>query len=184
MADNNDDKRVKNEDNQSLIDRFNSLLQKHEELLEEKDLMSKHLADQQTYIHSLTQALQVMSPATTNKTLTINPTESLVFVEHTAKTLLSKRIGHLLETEPITCATNQDVTDWIDTFEDKCDRLLLNDEQKFSVVVDLLKDSAKMWFDTHKAVILDWSSFKRRSTRIPDNLSGEKFLIFDLTILK
>jgi hypothetical protein len=162
MADNNDDKRVKKEDNQSLIDRFDNLLHKHEELLEERDLMSKRLADQQTYIHSLTQSRQVISTATMNKTLTINPTEGLVFVEHTAKTLLSKRIGHLLETEPITCATNQDVTDWIDTFEDKCDRLLLNDEQKFSIVVDLLKDSAKMWFDTHKAVILDWSSFKAK----------------------
>lgn len=162
MADNNDGKQVKHEDNQLLIDQFNNLLQKHEQLLEEKDLMSKHMADQQTHIHSLIQALQVISPTTTNKTLTMNPTESLVFVDHTAKTLLSKRIGRLLEIEPITCATNQDVTDWIDIFEDKCNRLGMNDEQKFSIVVDLLKDGAKLWFDTHKAVILDWSCFKTK----------------------
>ena len=48
-----------------------------------------------------------------------------------------------------------------------------------------VKGKKNIDFSNHRLLTIDaWSLVKRRSTKIPGNLAGEKFLIFDLTILK
>jgi hypothetical protein len=138
------------------MDRFQRLLQKHEECLQDKERMNTQLDEQHSLLRSMARSMQI-TPTTTSDTA-----EKSTLSEHTTKVLLSKRISHLLESDAFTGTPPQDVSDWLDGFEDKCDKVQLNDEQKFSIVQDLLKGSAKMWFDTHKTVINNWQLFKKK----------------------
>ena len=157
MASTGDEKKVKKEDNSSLMEQVDRLSKQNEKLIAELIQVKKQLAEQQSLITTTIHGDQEAGQARIMET-----TDDGDLPTHTAKTLLSKRIGHLLGFEPMTCGIEQDISDWLEKFEDKCDRLALSDTQKFSIVQDLLKDGAKMWFDTHKSIILTWVSFKEK----------------------
>lgn len=157
MSDNEEGQPISKEDYSTLMKRFNRLMQQNETLNSEVSQLRMQLADQQK---NMVLTTQVASPTQETK-----PTDVVIkdtLFAHTEKTLLTTRISQLFGFEPMTCGINQDVSDWLELFEDKCDRLLLSDAQKYSIVQDLLKDGAKMWFDTHKSVIVNWTSFKEK----------------------
>ncbi|CAF0770090.1 unnamed protein product [Didymodactylos carnosus] len=82
--------------------------------------------------------------------------------ENAAEQLQSKRLNQLLDSTPFSGSTSQEVSDWIDDFSFKCDQLQLDDAQRLSVVIDLLKGNAKLWYDTHKDTIDNWDTLKNK----------------------
>ena len=94
--------------------------------------------------------------------LVMNAASSLK--EQAAKQLQSKRINQLLDSTPFTGSSSQEVSDWIDEFSNKCDKVQLDDDQRLSVAIDLLKGNAKLWYDTHKDTIDSWTALKNKLT--------------------
>ncbi|CAF5117344.1 unnamed protein product, partial [Rotaria sp. Silwood1] len=58
--------------------------------------------------------------------------------EQASKRLQSKRIDQLLNSIPFSGSNSQEVSDWIEDFDDKCDQVQLEDVQRLSVAIDLL----------------------------------------------
>jgi hypothetical protein len=94
--------------------------------------------------------------------LVMNAASSLK--EQAAKQLQSKRINQLLDSTPFTGSSSQEVSDWIDDFSNKCDQVQLDDDQRLSVAIDLLKGNAKLWYDTHKDTLDSWVALKNKLT--------------------
>lgn len=157
MSDSDMDKNPSKDDYEKLTAQLKQLMKQNELLRVELDEMKKLVVVQGV----TNQSTNDMNNATTDTKVPMKDDSDDCFT-HTEKTLLSKRIGELISFEPMTCGINQDISDWLEIFEDKCDRLLLSDVQKFSIVQDLLRDGAKMWFETHKEIIHDWFSFKEK----------------------
>ncbi|CAF5168122.1 unnamed protein product, partial [Rotaria sp. Silwood1] len=84
--------------------------------------------------------------------------------EQASKRLQSKRIDQLLNSIPFSGSNSQEVSDWIEDFDDKCDQVQLEDVQRLSVAIDLLTGNAKLWCDTHKHTIDDWITLKNKLT--------------------
>ncbi|CAF4629407.1 unnamed protein product, partial [Rotaria socialis] len=84
--------------------------------------------------------------------------------EQAVKQLHSKRINQLLDSTPFTGSASQEVSDWINNFSNKCDQVQLDDAQRLSVVIDLLKGNDKLWYDTYKDTIHDWVTLKNKLT--------------------
>jgi hypothetical protein len=94
--------------------------------------------------------------------LVMNAASSLK--EQAAKQLQSKRINQLLDSTSFTGSSSQEVSDWIDDFSNKCDQVQLDDDQRLSVAIDLLKGNAKLWYDTHKDTIDSWIALQNKLT--------------------
>lgn len=157
MSDSDNEKTTTNDDYSVLMERFNRLMKHNEKLTGEVTQLRMLLADQRGDAASKAQVVNVVHEGPAGEMTNEDP-----LCTHTEKTLLAKRIGQLLDFEPMTCKMEQDVGDWLELFEDRCDRLSLSDVQKYSIVQDLLKGGAKLWFDTHKSIILNWTSFKEK----------------------
>ncbi len=67
MGDKKDDKVIKEEENEALMDRFQRLLQKHEECLQDKERMNTQLDEQHSLLRSMAQSMQI-TPTTTSET--------------------------------------------------------------------------------------------------------------------
>ena len=92
--------------------------------------------------------------------------------EQAAKQLQSKRINQLLDSTPFTGSPSQEVSDWIDDLSNKCDQVQLDDDQRLSVAIDLLKGNAKLWYDTHKDTIDNWITLKNKLTAYFQLITG------------
>ena len=157
LVEKEDEKKSKKDDSSSLMEQFNRLSIQNKILMAELEKIKQKLAEQQRGNVTTAGGDREIAQATKH-----DSADDGNLPTHTAKTLVAKRISHLLSFEPITCNIEQDISDWIERFEDKCDRLSLTEEQRFSVVQDLLQDGAKMWFDTHRPIILNWTLFKEK----------------------
>ncbi|CAF4582758.1 unnamed protein product, partial [Rotaria sp. Silwood2] len=69
-----------------------------------------------------------------------------------------------LNSIPFSGSNSQEVSDWIEDFDDKCDQLQLGDVQRLSVAINLVTGNAKLWYDTHKHTIDDWITLKNKLT--------------------
>ncbi|CAF1481203.1 unnamed protein product [Rotaria sp. Silwood1] len=158
------------------------LLAKQDLLLDENKQIKQEMATQQITINNLTQAIEAIQvsnvlyhnilptkPSLSLTTATLSQSTSPVIMniesslkEQAAKQLQSKRINQLLDSTPFTGSASQEVSDWIDDFTNKCDQVQLDDAQRLSVVIDLLKGNAKLWYDTHKDTINDWVTLKNK----------------------
>ena len=160
------------------------LLIKQDLLLDENKQLKQHMTKQQITIDNHTQAIAAIRetktsygklstkpapPPPTTTTLLETTIPVVINTEHhikqqTAKQLQSKRINQLLDSTPFSGSTSQEVSDWIDDFIYKCDQLQLDESQRLSVAIDLLKGNAKLWYDTHKDTIDSWVSLKDKLT--------------------
>ncbi|CAF4569110.1 unnamed protein product, partial [Didymodactylos carnosus] len=159
------------------------LLAKQDLLLDENKELKQEMATQQLIINSLSQAVEAiqenkicqdvsstkLSSASTTAPLSQSTPHFVMkaetsLKEQAAKQLQSKRINQLLDSTPFSRSTSQEVSDWIDDFSNKCDQLQLDDAQRLSVVIDLLKGNAKLWYDTHKDTIDTWRTLKNKLT--------------------
>ena len=160
------------------------LLAKQDLLLNENRQIKEEMTTQQSTINNLSQAVVAIqeskmirqqflptdppsSPTTAPSPqlplpLVMNTASSLK--EQAAKQLQSKRITQLLDSTPFTGSPAQEVSDWIDDFSNKCDKVQLDDDQRLSVAIDLLKGNGKLWYDTHKDTIDSWISLKTKLT--------------------
>ncbi|CAF3342919.1 unnamed protein product [Rotaria socialis] len=107
------------------------------------------MATQQITINNLTQTIEAIQSS---------------LKEQAVKQLHSKRINQLLDSTPFTGSASQEVSDWIDDSSNKCDQVQLDDAQRLSVVIDLLKGNDKLWYDTYKDTIHDWVTLKNKLT--------------------
>ena len=153
-------------------------------LLDENKQIKQEMATQQVTINNLTQAMEAIQvsnvlchnilPKKPSSSLTAAPlsqsTSSVIMKmesslkEQAVKQLQSKRINQLLDSTAFTGSASQEVSDWIDDFSNKCDQVQLDDAQRLSVVIDLLKGNAKLWYDTQKDTINDWITLKNKLT--------------------
>jgi len=161
------------------------LLAKQDLLLDENKQLKKELASQQIFINNLSHAVEAIQEGSTTlcqstlstKPCSLSTTSQLPqstpptitnvetsLKEQAAKQLQSKRINQLLDSNPFTGSASQEVSDWIDDFSNKCDQVKLDDTQRLSVVIDLLKGNAKLWYDTHKDTIDNWITLKDKLT--------------------
>lgn len=156
------------------------LLAKQDLLLDENKQLKQEMATQRITINNLSQAVEAMQgtktsssndPSSLSTTAPLPQLTSHVVMtaehnlkEQAAKQLQSKRINQLLDSIPFSGSASQEVSDWIDDFSNKCDQVQLDDAQRLSVVIDLLKGNAKLWYDTHKDTIDDWITLKSKLT--------------------
>ncbi|CAF4974115.1 unnamed protein product, partial [Rotaria sp. Silwood1] len=158
-----------------------SLLQ---ELLAKQNLLTQDMATQKITVNNLSQAVEALQgtkisysnipltnpslPPTTTSVSELTPSMmksvELSLKEQASKKLQSKRIDQLLNSIPFSGSNSQEVSDWIEYFDDKCDQLQLEDVQRLSVAIDLLTGNAKLWYDTHKHTIDDWITLKNKLT--------------------
>ncbi|CAF3056119.1 unnamed protein product [Rotaria sp. Silwood2] len=158
-----------------------SLLQ---ELLAKQNLLTQDMATQKITINNLSQAVEalqgtkisypnipVTSPSLAPTTASVSEltpsmmkSVELSLKEQASKQLQSKRIDQLLNSIPFSGSNSQEVSDWIEDFDDKCDQLQLGDVQRLSVAINLLTGNAKLWYDTHKHTIDDWITLKNKLT--------------------
>ena len=82
--------------------------------------------------------------------------------DHTIKQLRSKQLTHLFESTPFFGTAVQDVVDWLDEFNRKCDDIQLDETQRLSIARGLMKDDAKLWVNTLKNVLVDWTTFQKK----------------------
>ena len=121
--------------------------------------------DQLVKLYSNLQTDNSMSPghrvsvAATPLTTSI---QSVSTGDHTTKQLRSKQLTHLFESKPFSGSAAQDVVDWLDEFNRKCDDIQLDDAQRLSIARDLMKDDAKLWVNTLKNVLVDWTTFQKK----------------------
>ena len=160
------------------------LLAKQDLLLDENKQIKQKMETQQTTINNLSEAVKVIKdtktlcqnslptdPSSLSKTaLSSQLTIPLVnnaasnLKEQAAKQLQSKRINQLLDSTPFTGSSSQEVSDWIEDLSNKCDQVQLDDDQRLSVAIDLLKGNATLWYDTHKDAIDNWITLKNKLT--------------------
>ena len=148
------------------------LLLKQHQILEENKQLRQEIALQQSNINYLHQTIttirhsQVHPQTDTTKksssTSSRGDETAYGLKEQTTKQLQSKRIKQLLESKPFSGSTSQEVSDWIEEFEDKCDDMHLDDDQRLSIAVGLLADNAKLWYDTQRDFIKDWETLKTK----------------------
>ncbi|CAM4935648.1 unnamed protein product [Rotaria socialis] len=128
---------------------------------DENKQIKQEMATQQITINNLTQtieAIQVSNALCHN----VLPTKTSSLI--TAPLWQSTSINQLLDSTPFTGSASQEVSDWIDDSSNKCDQVQLDDAQRLSVVIDLLKGNAKLWYDTCKDTIHDWVTLKNKLT--------------------
>lgn len=169
------------------------LLAKQDLVLDENKQLKQEMATQQITINNLSQAVEAIqeeskilyqsisstkpSPPSTTAALPqsippiIKNAESNL-KEQAAKQLQSKRINQLLDSTPFTGSSSQEVSDWIDDLSNKCDQVQLDDDQRLSVAIDLLKGNAKLWYDTHKDTIDNWITLKNKLTAYFQLITG------------
>ena len=167
-----------------ILSLLQQLIIKQDLLLEENKQFKQEIATQQITIKNLSQAVKTIQEANIagQHVSTIKssiPSETPVSLEATsdvtkngksnlkelaAKQLQSKRIDQLLNYTPFSGSTSQEVSDWIDDFSNKCEQLQLDDTQRLSIAIDLLKGNAKLWYDTHKDIIDNWLTLKNKLT--------------------
>lgn len=160
------------------------LLAKQDLLLDENKQIKQKMETQQITINNLSEAVEVIkgtkildqkllptdpsSPSTTapspQLTLPVVMNVASSLKEQAAKQLQSKRINQLLDSTPFTGSSSQEVSDWIDDLSNKYDQVQLDDDQRLSVAIDLLKGNAKLWYDTHKDTIDNWITLKNKLT--------------------
>jgi hypothetical protein len=159
------------------------LAQKQYVLLEENKQLRQEIVAQWTIINSLSKAIETIQetkPLTQNtsliqvatattdsslqRTSPSNKNDETHIKEQAAKELQSKRINQLLDSKPFTGSSLQEVSDWIDDFVGKCDQLRLDDAQRLAVAIDLLRENAKLWYETHKDTINSWTMLKCKLT--------------------
>ena len=160
------------------------LLAKQDLLLDENRQLKEEMTTQQITINNLSQAVEAMQgieivrqkllPTDSSSLSTTAPSPQLTLPlvmnaasslkEQAAKQLQSKRINQLLDSTPFTGSPAQEVSDWIDDFSNKCDQVQLDDDQRLSVAIDLLKGNGKLWYDTHKDTIGSWIALKNKLT--------------------
>ncbi|CAF4482234.1 unnamed protein product, partial [Rotaria socialis] len=159
------------------------LLAKQDLLLDENKEINQEMATQQFTINNLTQTIEAIQVSnalchnvlpTKTSSLTTAPlwqsTSSVIMnmesslKEQAVKQLHSKRINQLLDSTPFTGSASQEVSDWINNFSNKCDQVQLDDAQRLSVVIDLLKGNDTLWYDTYKDTIHDWVTLKNKLT--------------------
>jgi hypothetical protein len=160
------------------------LLAKQDLLLDENRQLKEEMTTQQITINNLSQAVEAIqgtkilrqsllpTDPSSLSTTTPSPPLTLPLVmnaasslkEQAAKQLQSKRINQLLDSTPFTGSSSQEVSDWIDDFSNKCDQVQLDDDQRLSVAIDLLKGNAKLWYDIHKDTIDSWIALKNKLT--------------------
>jgi hypothetical protein len=160
------------------------LLAKQDLMLDENRQLKEEMTTQQITINNLSQAVEAIQGTTILRQhllpndpsslsiTTPSPPLKLPLVTHAApslkeqaaKQLQSKRINQLLDSTPFTGSSSQEVSDWIDDFSNKCDQVQLDDDQRLSVAIDLLKGNAKLWYDTHKDTINSWIALKNKLT--------------------
>ncbi|CAF1310440.1 unnamed protein product [Adineta ricciae] len=155
-----------------MAEMMHQLLNKQDRLLEENKQLRQEMALQQSTISYLHETITTMRHSQMNDHNDQNekssPTSNSISAvdqgvkEQTTKQLQSKRIKQLLDSKAFSGSTSQEISDWIEDFEDKCDDLALEGAQRFSVAVGLLADNAKLWYDTQKDTIKDWETLKTK----------------------
>ncbi|CAF1573858.1 unnamed protein product, partial [Adineta steineri] len=150
------------------------LLQKQDQLLEENRKLKSQVEIQQVTINSLSEAVETLHinlppqhDSISNPSTDATPEffkEKFSLQQQAAKQLQSKRIDQLLNSTPFSGTMVQEVTDWLEEFNAKCDKLHFDDTRRLSVAVDLLKGNAKLWYDTHKEGIDNWKTFTDKLT--------------------
>ena len=157
------------------------LLTKQDQLLDENMQLKNQVALQQLTINNLSDIVEALksnplsnhklttkpSPATTTTDkvidLTTDNNKDIVNLQQqAAKKLQSKRIDQLLNSTPFSGTMSQEVSDWLEEFNTKCDKLQFDDAQRLSIAVDLLKDNAKLWYETHNGAIENWQTFTNK----------------------
>ncbi|CAM2714040.1 unnamed protein product [Rotaria socialis] len=129
------------------------------------------MATQQITINNLTQtieAIQVSNALCHN----VLPTKTSSLI--TAPLWQSTSINQLLDSTPFTGSASQEVSDWIDDSSNKCDQVQLDDAQRLSVVIDLLKGNAKLW------LINTWMDDETRLKHLTKGLNAAAQLHMDL----
>ena len=168
--------------NESML-MLQQLMIKQDVLLEENKQLRQEMAAQRTIINNLSKAVETIQetkplgqntsgiklPTTATDSLlqptaSTNKNEETHLKEQAAKQLQSKRINQLLDSTPFTGSSSQEVSDWIEDFVGKCDQLRLDDAQRLAVAIDLLRENAKLWYDTHKDTINSWTTLKCKLT--------------------
>jgi ElaB/YqjD/DUF883 family membrane-anchored ribosome-binding protein len=184
------DKEEEKELNMEIINQANDsmlmlqqLMAKQDVLLEENKQLRQEMVVQRTIINNLSKAVETIqeTKAIAQNTSVIkllttatdsvlqpiastNKNEETHLREQAAKQLQSKRINQLLDSAPFTGSSSQEVSDWIEDFVGKCDQLRLDDAQRLAVATDLLRENAKLWYETHKDTINNWTTLKCKLT--------------------
>ncbi|CAF1523796.1 unnamed protein product [Adineta ricciae] len=172
------DVQVSKQQSNDIMGILQQLLTKQDQLLDENTQLKTQVAFQQITINNLTQVVEELkiSPpphhqstanlsvdvsgiGTVTSSMTKTQHEKPNLHQHAAKQLQSKRIDQLLNSTPFSGTTSQEVSDWLEEFNLKCDKLEFDDTQRLSIAIDLLKSNAKLWYDTNKGAIEDWTTF-------------------------
>ncbi|CAF1394596.1 unnamed protein product [Adineta ricciae] len=155
-----------------MTEMMHQLLIKQDRILEENQQLRQEMALQQSTISYLHETITTMRHSQMNEDIDKNGKSSPIsnsisavdqgVKEQTTKQIQSKRIKQLLDSKAFSGSTSQEISDWIEDFEGKCDDLALEGAQRFSIAVGLLADNAKLWYDTQKDTIKDWETLKMK----------------------
>ncbi|CAM4747325.1 unnamed protein product [Rotaria magnacalcarata] len=137
MDDQDEDKQAQMDIQQSnkMMLLMQQLLAKQDLLLDENKKIKQEMAIQQITINNLTQTIEAIQ-VSNGLCHNVLPTKT-----------------SSLTTAPLWQSTSN-----------KCDQVQLDDAQRLSVVIDLLKGNAKLWYDTYKDTIHDWVTLKNKLT--------------------
>jgi hypothetical protein len=136
---------------------FQHCLQRHDVAIDNLVQLLNQLTETKNVIPS------IAPPTTTSvTTLTASHSNSTSHADQSTKQLRSKQISQLFESTPFTGSPTQDVVDWLHEFNRQCDDILLDNAQRLSVARGLMTDDAKLWTETVRDSLVDWSSFQKR----------------------
>ena len=135
---------------------FRQCLQRHDAAIEHLIQLLQRLTEKREASPSIKQVTSI--PNQNNYQQSSSPS----CTDQSTKQLRSKQISQLLESNSFSGSPTQDVVDWLDEFNHKCDDIILDDAQRLSVARGLLTGDAKLWMETLQLSLIDWSSFQKK----------------------
>ena len=141
--------------------------------LENDRQVNDRLQEHEIAIHKLTKLFDRLNLMNN----TIEPATSLLMpstistqlhttstTDQTTKQLQSKLMSQLFESTPFSGSRTQDIVDWLDEFNEKCNNIKLDNTQRLSIARGLMTSDAKLWDDTLKNTPIDWKTFQQKLT--------------------
>ena len=136
---------------------FQHCLQRHDVAIDNLVQLLNKLTETKNVIPSIT------PPTTATITpLTASHSTSTSNTDQSTKQLRSKQISQLFESSPFSGSPVQDVVDWLHEFNRQCDDILLDHTLRLSIARGLMTDDAKLWTETVRDSLVDWSSFQKK----------------------
>jgi hypothetical protein len=137
----------------------NDRLQEHEIAINKLTKLFDRLNLMNNTISSIEPTTSLLVPSTVCTQLHTTST-----TDETTKHLRSKQMSQLFESTPFSGSRTQDVVDWLDEFNGKCNNIKLDNTHRLSVARGLMTGDAKLWEDTVKNTLIDWKTFQQKLT--------------------